>query len=246
MEDLHGKVKYGQGYYDFDEGGMVFVSPNQLLKAPAEADECEGVNVFVHPDFLLGSQLAGNIKKYNFFSYATNEALHLSDKEKSTIMSIYEIIEDELESRIDDFSQDIVISQLDLLLNYSKRFYRRQFITRKAVNNDLLTNLEQALENYLNSDTPLSKGLPTVQCLAEQLHVSPHYLSDMLRALTGQNALQHIQGKLIEKAKEILSTSNLTVAEVAYRLGFEQPQSFNKFFKNKTKISPLEFRQSFN
>lgn len=246
MEDLHGKIKYGQSYYDFDEGGMVFISPNQLLTAPGDAEEYEGFNLFVHPDFLQSYPLAGNIKKYHFFSYATNEALHLSDQEKSTITTIFHIIADELAARIDDFSQDVVISQIELLLNYCKRFYKRQFTTRKTISNDLLVKLEKVLDDYFNDDTALIKGLPTVQYLSEQLLVSPHYLSDTLRALTGQNAQQHIHHKLLEKAKEALSATNLSVAEIAYNMGFGHAQSFNKFFKNKMRLSPLEFRQSFN
>ncbi|RFS20092.1 AraC family transcriptional regulator [Chitinophaga silvatica] len=243
--NLSGKVKYGQGYYDFDEGGMVFISPNQLVTAPDD-DESEGISLFVHPDFLQPYPLANLIKKYYFFSYATNEALHLSAKEKVTILSIFESIDDELKQRIDDFSQDVIVTQINLLLNYSNRFYKRQFITRKAVNTDLLIRLETLLDNYFDKEAPLLKGIPTVQYLAEQLYVSPHYLSDMLRSTTGLNAQQHIHNKIIEKAKEILSTSTSSVAQVAYTLGFEHPQSFHKFFKTKTGVSPLKYRQSFN
>jgi len=172
--------------------------------------------------------------------------LHLSETESQTIVSIFENIKNELTTTIDDISQDVMIAYIEVLLNYSNRFYKRQFITRKAASNDLLEQMEVLLTNYFNNETALMKGLPTVQHLAEQLNVSPSYLSDMLRSLTGQNAQQHIHNKLIEKAKEILSTSNLTVAEVAYQLGFEHPQSFNKIFKSKTNLSPLEFRASFN
>ena len=184
-------------------------------------------------------------KQYGFFSYAANEALHLSDKEKATIISIFKIIEEELNARIDDFSHDVIISQIELLLNYANRFYKRQFITRKTVSNDLLQKLEEILDEYFNNDRTVSQGIPTVQYLSEQLHISPSYLSDMLRSLTGQNAQQHIHYKLIEKAKEKLSTTSLSVSEVAYELGFEHPQSFSKLFKTKTRQSPLEFRQSY-
>ena len=242
---LRGKIRYGQGYYDFDEGGLVFTSPNQLLAATDDT-EYLGHTLLIHPDFIRNFPLGKTIKNFGFFSYSANEALHLSDKERSVILSIFKNIEDELQSAIDDFSQDVIIAQIELLLSYSNRFYKRQFITRKAVSNDLLTKSEVLLNDYFKNETTLTKGLPTVHYLAEQLCVSPHYLSDMLRSLTGQNAQQHIHSKLIEKAKEILSTSNLSVAEVAYRLGFEHPQSFNKLFKRKTNLSPLEFRQSFN
>ncbi len=162
------------------------------------------------------------------------------------ILNIFKNIEDELLSAIDDYSQDVIVTQIELLLNYSNRFYKRQFITRKAVNNDLLAKVETLLNDYFSNETALVKGLPTVQYLGDQLNVSPRYLSDMLRSLIGQNAQQYIHQKLIERAKEILSTSNLSVAEVAYQLGFEHPQSFNKLFKRKTNLSPLEFRLSFN
>lgn len=243
---LHGKIKYGQNYYDFDEGGMAFTSPNQLLATAGDDTEYKGYTLLIHPDFIRSYPLARNIKNFGFFSYAVHEALHLSEKEKTVILNIFKNIEDELKSTIDDFSQDVIVAQIELILNYSNRFYKRQFITRKAVNNDLLAKSEELLADYFNRETALMKGLPTVQYLAEQLNVSPRYLSDMLRSLTGQNAQQHIHNKLIEKAKEVLSISNLSVAEIAYQLGFEHPQSFNKLFKRKTNLSPSEFRQSFN
>lgn len=242
---LAGKIKYGQNYYDFDEGGMVFTSPNQLL-ATTDDTEYMGLTLLIHPDFIRNYPLGKNIKNYGFFSYAVHEALHLSEKEKTTIMGIFKNIEDELQLPIDDYSQDVIISQIELLLNYSNRFYKRQFITRKAASNDLLIKLETVAEDYFNGHAALNKGLPSVQDLADQLNVSPRYLSDMLRSLIGQNAQQFIHDKLIEKAKEMLSVSSLSVAEVAYELGFEHPQSFNKLFKKKTNLSPLEFRQSFN
>jgi AraC family transcriptional activator of pobA len=243
---LRGKIKYGQGYYDFDEGGMGFTSPNQLLSTIDEDAEYQGYTLLIHPDFIRNYSLGRKINSFGFFSYSVNEALHLSEKEKSVIVSIYKNIDDELQSNIDDFSQDVIISQIELLLNYSNRFYKRQFITRKAVSNDLLTKSETLLNDYFNDQTALMKGLPTVQYLADHLNMSSRYLSDMLRSLTGQSAQQHIHNKLIEKAKEILSISNLSVAEIAYELGFEHPQSFNKLFKRKTNLSPLEFRQSFH
>lgn len=243
------KIKYGQNYYDFDEGGLLFASPNQVIgggddDGPGEAD-CSLFTLLIHPDFFWNYPLAKKIKQYGFFSYSVHEGLHLSEEEKATIISIFQLIETELNSRIDDFSQDVVISQIELLLNYANRFYKRQFITRKAVNNDLLQQLEELVDGYFNSETSLSKGIPTVQYLAEHLNLSPNYLSDMLRSLIGQNTQQYIHSKLIEKAKEKLSTTSLTVSEVAYALGFEHSQSFSKLFKAKTNISPLQFRRSF-
>jgi AraC-type DNA-binding domain-containing proteins len=243
---LTGKIKYGQGYYDFDEGGMLFKAPNQVSANGEINQDHSGFTMLFHPDFLAGYPLAKKIKQYGFFSYSVNEALHLSDKEKETIISIFKNIAEELQNRIDDFSQDVIISQIETLLNYSNRFYKRQFITRKSVHNDLLQRLEEILDGYFSNENSLRQGIPTVQFLAERLNISPSYLSDMLRSLTGQNAQQHIHNKLIEKAKEKISTTNLTISEIAFELGFEHPSSFNKLFKSKTNLSPLEFRQSFN
>ncbi|MCD8742517.1 helix-turn-helix transcriptional regulator [Mucilaginibacter roseus] len=242
-----GRLRYGQSYYDFDEGGLLFASPGQVIgNNNHDASVCSAYTLLIHPDFFLGYPLAKNIKQFGFFSYATNEALHLSEEEKNMIIGIFSMIETELNSRIDDFSQDVVISQIELLLNYANRFYKRQFITRKAVNHDLLQKLEDVLNGYFNDETALSRGLPTVAYVAEHLNVSPSYLSDMLRTLIGQNAQQYIHEKLIERAKEKLSTTNLSVSEVAYALGFEHSQSFSRLFKTKTNLSPLEFRRSFN
>ena len=244
---LGGKLKYGQGYYDFDEGGLLFAAPGQVVGGgDNEGPVCSEYTLLIHPDFFLGYPLAKKIGQYGFFSYTANETLHLSENEKATIFSIFRIMEEELNSRIDDSSQDLIISQIELLLNYANRFYKRQFITRKAASHDLLQKLDDLLSGYFNNEQSLSSGIPTVQYLAENLHLSPSYLSDMLRALTGQRAQQHIHDKLIEKAKEQLSTTALSVSEIAYALGFEHSQSFSKLFKTKTKLSPLEFRKAFN
>ena len=244
-EKLQGRLKYGQNYYDFEEGSLVFTAPGQVL-AIADDTEYKGKTLLFHPVFIRNYPLGQHIKKYGFFSYAIHEALHLSEKEQEVILGVFKNMNAELHANIDDFSQDIIVSQIELLLNYSNRFYKRQFLTRKAVNNDLLAKLDDLLNDYFNDQSALMKGLPSVQDLATQLHVSPGYLSDMLRSLTGQSTQQHIHNKVIEKAKEILSQSNLSVAEIAYQLGFERPQSFNKLFKQKTKLSPLEYRKSFN
>lgn len=245
-KNFNGKIKYGQGYYDFDEGGMSFIAPNQVIAANANEADYSGYTLLFHPDFIRSYPLAKNIKNYGFFSYSASEALYISEKEKEIVIGIFKNIEHELSLSIDHFSQDIMISQIEQLLNYSNRFYNRQFITRKIINNDLLSKMEAVLTDYFDSDKSLINGLPTVQYIADQLKVSPRYLSDMLGMHTGQSTQQHIQNKLIEKAKEILSTSDFSIAEIAYQLGFEHPQSFNKIFKRKTNISPIEFRQSFN
>ncbi|GAB3495119.1 helix-turn-helix domain-containing protein [Spirosoma knui] len=244
---LSGKLKYGQHYYDFDEGGLLFAAPGQLIgNHDNEATACSAYTLLIHPDFFLGYPLARSIKQYGFFSYATHEALHLSEDEKRTILDIFTMIEHELNSRIDDSSQNVLIAQIELLLNYANRYYKRQFITRKAVNSDLLQKLEEVVEAYFADQRSVNQGVPTVHYLAEQVNLSPSYLSDMLRSLIGQNAQQYVHGKLIDKAKEILSTTNLSVSEVAYTLGFEHSQSFSKLFKTKTHLSPLAFRRSFN
>ncbi|WP_231729865.1 AraC family transcriptional regulator [Pedobacter sp. Leaf176] len=246
VSKLGGQFRYGQGFYDFDEGSMVFTAPNQIVGSTAIYKGNEGYSLVFHQDFIQGYPLAGKIKQYGFFSYASNEALHLSEQESTTVSSIFTIIQEELNSRIDDFSHEVVIAQIELLLSYAKRFYKRQFLTRQAGSNALLQQFEALLDNYFRESGPVNQGLPSVQFLAEQLNYTPNYLSDMLRSLTGLNAQQHIHEKLIEKSKELLSTTNLTISEVAYKLGFEHSQSFSRLFKTKTKASPLEFRQAFN
>jgi AraC family transcriptional activator of pobA len=244
-----GKLKYGPHYYDFDGGGLMFASPNQVISHAGSENavtECSSYTLLIHPDFLWNYPLAKNIKQFGFFSYATNETLHLSTDEEATIVAIFKMMEAELAGRIDDFSQSVVISQIELLLNFANRFYKRQFITRKVVNNDLLEKLDGLLDNYFDAENSVHQGLPSVHYLADRLNVSANYLSDMLRSLIGQTAQHYIHGKLIDKAKETLSTTSLSVSQVAYVLGFEHPQSFSKLFKSKTSLSPLEFRKSFN
>ena len=241
-----GRVKYGQDYYDFDEGSMMFLAPNQVVGSLEYSGSAEWYVFLIHPDFLLGSSLAKKIKQYGFFSYSANEALHLSEKEKDIIIAIFHIIEAELNERIDNFSQEVMLSQIDLLLNYANRFYNRQFITRKITNKNILQQTEAVLDEYFIQEKSQDRGLPSVHYLSEKLNVSPGYLSDMLRSLIGQNAQQYIHGKLIEKAKEKLTTTEMAVNEIAYELGFEHSQSFSKLFKSKTKLTPLEFRASFN
>jgi AraC family transcriptional regulator, transcriptional activator of pobA len=240
-----GKLKYGKNHYDFDDGTMSFIAPNQIISIDSDEDRNnDGWSLLFHPDLIRQYPLGKTIKNYGFFSYAVNEALHLSEEEEKTIEAIIQNIQKEINSRLDNFSQDVIVSNLELLLSYSNRFYNRQFITRKMATNDLLTNFESILDNYLSDNLGLT--LPTVEKLATELNVSSSYLSDMLRSATGQNTQQHIHNKLIEKAKEILTTTNLTVSEIAYQLGFEYSQSFSKLFKSKTDLTPLEFRNSFN
>ena len=243
------KFKYGQQQYDFDEGVMFFMAPNQVFGIEVEKDAIlkrSGWILLIHPDFLWNTPLAKSIKQYEYFSYSVHEALFLSDKEETMILGIMQQIDQEYRSNIDKFSQGLIITQVELLLNYADRFYHRQFITRKITNHKLLGRLENILTEYFKSGSLMKNGLPTVQHIAEDLNVSPTYLSAMLKVLTGQTTQQHIHDKLIEKAKEKLSTTGLSVSEIAYELGFEHPQSFSKLFKSKTNFSPLAFRQSFN
>ncbi|NIG54014.1 AraC family transcriptional regulator [Chitinophaga sp. Cy-1792] len=246
IEHADGKIGYGQRYYDFSEGGMAFIGPNQVITDGGVSCGLTGLSFYFHHDFLAKHPLGQQMKQYRFFSYELSEALHLSDKEKSIITDLFRQIENELQTSIDAFSQDLLISYIELLLNYSNRFYNRQFLTRKVANNDLLDKVDQLLTHYLDDGEAQRSGLPTVQFLAQQLHMSPDYLSDMLRVYTGQSTQQHIQQKLMEKARELLLNTDLSTAEIAYALGFEHPQSFNRIFKRKMEVSPMEFRQSFN
>jgi AraC family transcriptional activator of pobA len=240
-------VKYGRNDYDFNSSLATFTSPGQILSGENEIqDEISGFSLVIHPDFVRNYSLSKSIKDYGFFSYNIFEALHLSDKEVGTIRSLIEIMEQEYNSSIDRFSQDVMIAHIELLLNYANRYYNRQFLTRKAANNDLLTKFEEILNAYVENDELSNSGLPSVNYFSERLNVSSHYLSDMLRTLTGKNTQQHIHLKLIDKSKESLASTNLTISEIAYQLGFEHSQSFNKFFKSKTNISPLKYRASFN
>lgn len=245
--NLKGKLKYGQQYYDFDEGVMAMTAPNQVLSVSnSESYTVSGWWLVFHPDFILGYPLAKTIKKYGFFSYAANEALHLSGKEEQMLLDVFKNIKQEYQTSIDPFSQDVMVSQIELLLTYTNRFYNRQFLTRKSANNDLLAKLESTLADYFDSSKVQELGLPSVQYISDKLNVSANYLSDTLRTHTGHTTQQHIHQKLIEEAKERLSTTNLSIGEIAYQLGFEHPQSFSKMFKNKTNYTPIEFRLSFN
>ncbi|UGU15458.1 helix-turn-helix transcriptional regulator [Sinomicrobium kalidii] len=246
--NVTGKYRYGQQEYDFDEGLMSFLAPKQLLNIVVGKEEKKrsGWILFFHPDFIWHTSLAKSIKQYDFFDYAINEALFLSAKEEQVLQTIFLNIKDEIDANIDDYSQNIIVSQIELLLSYSERFYRRQFITRKKTNHQVLEQLEKLLSTRFEDQNIKTKGIPSVQFIADELNVSPTYLSGILRSLTGLSTQQHIHQKLIEKAKEKLSTTTLSVSEIAYELGFEHVQSFSKLFKSKTEQSPLQFRAGFN
>ncbi|TGL60472.1 helix-turn-helix domain-containing protein [Leptospira sarikeiensis] len=243
------KMKYGQQEYDFDDGILFFMAPGQVFRIEIGRDkkpEHSGWILLIHPDFIWNTTLAKTIRKYEYFDYSVNEALFLSEKEEAVMNNIARNIRQEYHSNIDKFSQDIIISHITTLLNYAERFYHRQFITRKITNHKLLDRLEEVLTEYFREGDLREKGLPSVQHVADLLNVSPNYLSGLLTVLTGQSTQQHIHDKLIEKAKERLSTTDLPITAIAYELGFEHSQSFSKLFKSKTKLTPVEFRRSFN
>lgn len=248
---LSGKLKYGQQEYGFNDGAMFFIAPNQVFKVEHNStdettDQPTGWMLLIHPDFLSNTSLSKNIKQYEFFGYTVKEALWLLEKEEKIIDNIIQNILQEYYSNIDKFSKQIIISQIESLLTYADRFYNRQFITTEKANHVMLERLEKLLNNYFKDDNLITKGLPTVQYIAQELNISPNYLSSSLRVLTGQNTQQHIHDKLIEIAKEKLANTNSSISEIAYELGFEHLQSFSKLFKAKTAVSPLEFRHSFN
>lgn len=242
-----GKVKYGRNYYDFEEGTMLFTAPNQVLypsHLTQDFDFEEGWSLFFHPDLFHHYDLGKRINSYNFFSYETNEALHLSDSEKQKIMACLQNITEEYSQNIDRHSQELIVSNLELLLNYCKRFYDRQFYTRSKQNKDIVIQIEKLLLDYFNSDKPTLIGLPTVKYCANQVNLSPNYLSDLLKKETGKNTKEHIDYYLLKKAKTLLLGSSLNISEIAYDLGFEYPKSFSKLFKKKMGITPNQYRQA--
>ncbi|PST83623.1 AraC family transcriptional regulator [Pedobacter yulinensis] len=247
--NVQAKFNYGQQPYDFDSGVLSFFAPQQLLRVEIDP----GINIcqsgwllLLHPDFLWNTPLAGQIRSYDFFQYKVNEALFLSEKEEAVIAGIFQNIEKEYRSNMDRFSQSLIVNQLEFLLIHADRFYNRQFLTRKISNHQVLHKLEQLLNAYFSDDHLGAQGLPSVQGVADELNISANYLSTLLKVLTGQSTQQFIHDKLIEKAKEKLSATDLSVAEIAYSLGFEHSQSFSKFFKSKTSQTPVEFRSYFN
>lgn len=236
---------YGRHTYDFQEGTMVFIAPNQVLEFQknSEVDNYNGWTLLIHPDFIYQSELGKKIDQYAFFEYAVNEALHLSHDEQQTVTDIVDKIEREYKGNIDAHSQTLMISNIELLLHYSTRFYDRQFYTRSHANKDTVMKFEALLKDYYQSEKPSLFGVPTVQYCGEALNISPKYLSDLLRKETGQSTQDHIHEFIIDKAKTILLSSDTDISEIAYDLGFEYPQYFSKLFKRKTKLTPSEFRQ---
>lgn len=239
------KMKYGQQSYDFQDGTLVCIAPQQVISLDEPTNqktEVSGWGVFFHPDLIRGTSLGKTIKEYSFFSYEANEALHLADKEKHTLNEIVQKINAELLENIDKHSQTLIVSNIELLLNYCTRYYDRQFITRRNANSDILAKVEDVLTKYFQQTQLSEKGLPTVKYLADQVHLSANYLSDLLKRETGMNAQDRIHYYLIEEAKNLLLSSNKSVGELAFSLGFEYPQYFSRLFKSKTGMTPLEYR----
>ncbi|MCD9015606.1 helix-turn-helix domain-containing protein [Parachryseolinea silvisoli] len=238
-------VKYGRKPVDFQDGSLICLAPNQALEMDNETEgtpALRGWGLFFHPDLIRATSLNDKMNDYNFFSYEVSEALHLSEKEKATLCDCVLKIENELQENIDTHSQNIIVSTIELLLNYCTRFYGRQFITRESTHNSVVAQIEKMLREYFKRNDIHGQGLPTVKHLAEQVHLSPSYLSDLLKKETGKNAQDHIHFYLMEEAKSILLSTDKSVSEIAYSLGFEYPQYFNKLFKQKTGKTPVEFR----
>lgn len=238
-----GELKYGRNTYDFGEGTMMFIGPGQVMSSTIDS-EPSGWALFFHPDLIRKTALGQKMNEFSFFKYDVNEALHLSEKEKGIVKGIVDQIREEYSGNIDTFTQDLIVSQLELLFNYAQRFYSRQFITRTAHNSDLVSRFESELKEWFDSEKPKEIGLPSVKICAEALGMSPDYLSDMLRQETGKNAQEHIHYVVIDRAKNELLSSSHTVSEIAYALGFEYPQYFSKLFKKKVGMTPAQFRKN--
>ncbi|NJB71377.1 AraC-like DNA-binding protein [Saonia flava] len=238
------KLKYGGKDYDYDEGTLVFVGPKQVVGLTYNEPNYrpKGYALLFHPDLLIGTELGRKISNYNFFSYATKEALHLSAKERKLVLSLIDKVQYELGQNLDKHSKKLIVSSLELLLDYCTRFYDRQFLTREVENKGALDKFDKLLIEYFASDKPQKFGTPSVGHFAEQLHLSSNYFGDLVKKETGRSAQEYIQDKLIEVAKNKVFDPNKSVSEIAYELGFKYPQHFSRLFKQKVGHSPNEFR----
>lgn len=238
-------MQYGRNQYDFEEGVLAFTAPNQVVmaKSKVEFDENAGWMLFFHPDLIRTSPLGENIDNYSFFSYETHEALHLSDSEKQTLKNTVDMIKEEYDQRIDNHSQRVIVSSLELLLNFCSRFYERQFNTRTSANKNIVGQVEKILKSYYQSGELRELGPPSLQYLADKVNFSQNYLSDLLKKETGRSAKDHINDFLINKAKNLLLSSEDSVSEIAYELGFNYPHYFSRLFKNKTGTTPQKYRE---
>lgn len=243
-EAICGDLKYGCNYYDYQEGTLVFIAPGQIVGIGSKPGSTmpKGRGLLFHPDLIRGTSLGQNIKKYTFFSYEANEALHLSEKERQVIMDCMDNIDHELRQSIDKHSKALISNNIELLLNYCMRYYDRQFITRGLVNKDILMRFEKLLDDYFQSELVQTSGLPTVRYCADQLHLSANYFGDLIKKETGKSAQESIQLKVMSLAKERIFDRSKTLSEIAYELGFKSPQHFSRMFKNETGQTPNEYR----
>lgn len=241
-----GTIQYGRSKYDYQEGTLLFISPGQISGIDDEkvAYDAKGWILMFHPDLLLGSSLYNRMKDFHFFSYSSNEALHLSDKEKDIVIAIFRNIQEELSNTNDNHTQQIVLSYIEVFLNLCVRFYERQFATREVVNKDILTRFKVLINEYFVSNKPQTIGLPTVSWCASQVHLSPNYFGDLVKKETGKTAQEYIQRHIVEQAKDMLFGTNQTVSEIAYRLGFQYPNHLSRMFKKVVGKSPKEFRSA--
>jgi len=243
-EGIRGSLSYGRNSYDFTEGTMTFLKPNQVTQVENSEDYQggRGWTLIFHPNLIRKSELGRTIEDYSFFNYEVHEALHLSDEEKKSLTELVEKIEKEYNQNIDKHSQEIMIANIEMILKYCKRFYDRQFYTRTSLNKDLLSKFEQVIQQYYSSEEPIESGVLSVRCCAQKLSMSPNYFGDLIKTETGRNAKDHIQDYIIEKAKTKILGSTQSISQIAYSLGFEYPQGFNKLFKAKMGISPSKYR----
>ena len=240
-----GDLRYGRNYYDYQEGTLVFMAPGQVVEVEVKDKPQvppKGRALLFHPDLLRGTSLGRNIAGYTFFSYEVNEALHLSEQERQVVMDCLQNIQSELKHAIDKHSRTLIVSNIELLLNYSTRFYERQFITRNNVNRDVLAGFERLLSDYFRDDAPQRDGVPSVRWCAEQLHLSANYFGDLVKKETGKSAQEYIQLKVIDIAKERIFDPGRSISEIAYSLGFRYPQHFTRLFKKVVGCSPNEYR----
>ncbi|MTI40228.1 helix-turn-helix domain-containing protein [Fulvivirga lutimaris] len=245
LKDSSCGIDYGRNSYDFDDGVLIFTAPKQVItvKKPQKLNQVKGWMLYFHPDLIRNTTLGSKIDSYNFFNYEIHEALHLSESEQNILSQIVQLIQEEIKERIDNHSQQVLVSNIELLLNYSKRFYERQFNTRAASHIDVVSKIELLLKDYYLENQLIENGSPSIQYLADQCHLSASYLSDLLTKETGRSAKDHINDFLVEKAKHLLLSSSDSVSGIAYSLGFNYPHYFSRLFKQKTGKTPQEFRQ---
>ncbi len=245
LKDTGCGIDYGRNHYDFTDGVLIFTAPQQVftVKKAQDLNDSQGWMLYFHPDLIRNTPLGATIDKYNYFNYEVNEALYLSEEEEGILKNILDMIESEINQRIDNHSQQVLVSNIELILNYSVRFYERQMNTRSAQNSDVVAKIERLLQDYYKDNNLIEVGQPSIQYLADNCHVSASYLSDLLSKETGRSAKDHINDFLVDKAKHLLLSSNDTVSSIAYSLGFNYPHYFGRVFKQKTGFSPKDYRQ---